>query len=1191
MKFAFTIASLLLASAVSASASGDGQLVGWGSNLNGVVSVTPASLIPFADLASGQEHTVALRSDGTLACWGRNNNGQCSLPTDLGYVRAIDAGLDHTIALRLDGTVRCWGGNNFGQCTVPAGLDSVAALSTQENHNVALRTNGAVVCWGDNGSGQCSVPANLGTAVRVGAGRDHSVALQADGAVRCWGGDAFGQCTVPGNIGIVVDVDAGGLFNAAIRSDGSLRCWGYPFVQPPAGLGAVSRVSCGAVHAIALLTDGTVRCFGESNAQGQLTTPSGLSGVTRITAGGFHTGVLRADGSIQMWGDGSKGQTSVPIGLEPLSRIAIGLFSGVGIRADGTLRTWGAELTGLTGVAGTFVDASVGVSHALALTTKGSVRSGGLNFYGESVVPPALGSCTEISAGGYHSMARTQSGQIVCWGAGLTDLNAFPHFGQSIVPVDLGSVAAIDAGRMNSLALLADGSVRGWGQNNLGQSSPPPTLADAIAISAGNEFALALRADGTVVNWGLNGLNPPSGLAGVVAIEAGETHALALLASGTVRAWGSNGSSESSVPVNLQGVTSLAAGATVSAVLLDQTISSCGNPGGAGSVTLKTSGSGWHDVGTWAWSGNGGPQVPGGQTDVDLGNYGSVGSDCGARAGTLTARAGSTLIIRADLASTPMPDHAIDVTGTAALAGRIWLVATGASSLPADLDIPVLTSSNPQGFFDIIETTVPPPPGKFLTLVPTFGGVGGVMYRLQLRDIAGSSSLVSSASASFTGSAVGAATMDLNLDGFDDLALAIDYGPGFNGVVQVLLNDGLGGLGSVSVLASTPPQPTSIATGDADGDGRDDVAVGIASDSTGRLFLGAGRGNGALLPSTVYLVNGTPTAIAIIPGGAPLMGGTVGDVAIGSTGGTGAGAGNKVAFYPAFASAPSQTVPITHAANAVALRGRIVGAGGTTASNVDRMKRASLVNENGAISVLTPSAGGTYSVTQTVPVPGKPVGLAFADIDGDGFAEIVTANLAPVPQGGATALPVLTLFRGGATGLGSAVPLAPEGGTAGLDVALLDADLDGDLDVVAVYQTVTPQSRASLLRIDTAGPGGPLTIGSQTDLTAVSPVLCAPGNLDGVGGQDFYLVDSAGTASFRGGSAAGTARPFLSLVPDSTCPADLTGNNFVDGDDLSVLLASWGLAGAGDISHNGSIGSEDLAMLIAAWGACGNGFR
>ena len=54
--------------------------------------------------------------------------------------------------------------------------------------------------------------------------------------------------------------------------------------------------------------------------------------------------------------------------------------------------------------------------------------------------------------------------------------------------------------------------------------------------------------------------------------------------------------------------------------------------------------------------------------------------------------------------------------------------------------------------------------------------------------------------------------------------------------------------------------------------------------------------------------------------------------------------------------------------------------------------------------------------------------------------------------------------------------------------------------------------------------------------------------------------------------------------------SDFSADGQVDGNDLAVLLASWGQSGLGqerpDLNDDGSIDGADLAILLNAWGPC-----
>ncbi len=70
-------------------------------------------------------------------------------------------------------------------------------------------------------------------------------------------------------------------------------------------------------------------------------------------------------------------------------------------------------------------------------------------------------------------------------------------------------------------------------------------------------------------------------------------------------------------------------------------------------------------------------------------------------------------------------------------------------------------------------------------------------------------------------------------------------------------------------------------------------------------------------------------------------------------------------------------------------------------------------------------------------------------------------------------------------------------------------------------------------------------------------------------------------------SAAGDSHLLRLELCDAECPADLTGNRWVDGADLAALLGAWGRArAAADFNGDGAVDGDDLGTLLGAWGAC-----
>jgi len=64
---------------------------------------------------------------------------------------------------------------------------------------------------------------------------------------------------------------------------------------------------------------------------------------------------------------------------------------------------------------------------------------------------------------------------------------------------------------------------------------------------------------------------------------------------------------------------------------------------------------------------------------------------------------------------------------------------------------------------------------------------------------------------------------------------------------------------------------------------------------------------------------------------------------------------------------------------------------------------------------------------------------------------------------------------------------------------------------------------------------------------------------------------------------AGGEGRIVKFVPSGSFPADVNGDSIVNGLDLTILLANWGVAGSGDVDGSGKVDGFDLASVMAAW--------
>ena len=585
----------------------DGQL---GNDDMGVDSAVPVSVRGISDavsISANGEHTCAVHATGEVSCWGDNWEGelgngesgpniQSAVPVKVSGVSdavAVASGFDHTCALREGGKVSCWGSNEFAQIgngrdfitevlndsfvadpSEVVSLDNAVAIAAGNAASCALLETGEIFCWGSNSYGRMGnsealssnptpLPVSgISDALVVAAGGRHTCAVLEGGSVACLGSNIYGE---------LGDGQSGQFTSEQVKV---------------AGISDAAVVSSSLHHSCVLHTTSEVSCWGSrwKGASGDAATGdsppvpikvTGIDDAAYIAAGNLLSCAVRENDELLCWGrfidgdftENEDGQISpapsaseisemqASLGVESIAEIAAEGIHICALETDGTITCAGANLFGQLGngefsesLSFEFVnvpdiddatDISLGYDHTCALHATGEISCWGRNHFGQlgngeenvgshSAVPQRVLGITDAIAVETGALTTTcalhENGEVSCWGQsdiGELGTNADPSSDHSAVPVKIAGITdaiAVAAGLYHVCALHESGEVSCWGAAFFGQlgnseivadsSSATPVrvsgISDATAVSAGFYHTCALHESGEVTCWGLN---------------------------------------------------------------------------------------------------------------------------------------------------------------------------------------------------------------------------------------------------------------------------------------------------------------------------------------------------------------------------------------------------------------------------------------------------------------------------------------------------------------------------------------------------------------------------------------------------------------------------------------------------------------------------------------------------------------
>jgi hypothetical protein len=343
---------------------------------------------------------------------------------------------------------------------------------------------------------------------------------------------------------------------------------------------------------------------------------------------------------------------------------------------------------------------------------------------------------------------------------------------------------------------------------------------------------------------------------------------------------------------------------------------------------------------------------------------------------------------------------------------------------------------------------------------------------------------------------------DFNGDGIQDLAIAEvgtrgSFNPGPGGVT-VLLGNGSGGFTAAPGSPfATGNVPDSVAVGDFNGDGIQDLAIANGNSGNVTVLLGNGSGGFAAAPGSPFTAGTGPVSVVV----EDFNGDGVQDLAVANSNsndvtvllGTGTGG------FTAASGSPF----------AVGTQPNSVVAGDFNGDGIPDLAAANDMDNTVTVLLGNGSGGFTAEPGSPFTVGTNPLSVVVGDFNGDGIPDLATANAGSDN---------VTVLLGNSSGGFAAAPGSPfPAGTEPIPLAVADFNGDGRLDLATANQS---SNNLTVLLGASASTSSLLSTTSRLSVFVGQPVPLTLNVSDT--GTAFNTL--TGTATFMdGGNVLGTA--------------------------------------------------------------------